>query len=381
MNLLHINSYYTSRILHSNFVKSISKYDIFQTVYVPVGKKSELGKYEIPELNNIKFIYSKCFNSFSRLLWPLKIFLIWIDIKLKINLSNTELIHAHSLMVNGLIAFFIKKKTGIPYIVTIRNSDINFFIKGFILFKPIAEKILINADSIIMLSPAYRDVQLKSSINKCVYRKIFNKIEIVPNGIDDFWLEGIDSVTVKKSNREILFVGEINQNKNIEGLINAYEILNNRGFKTTLNVVGNGPLLKKIKQKNKKINFYGQVQDKTQLREIYRSSDILVVPSFKESFGLVYPEAMSQGLPVIYSKGQGFDGFFEDGYVGYAIDPYNPKDIADKIKLVLNNHSVTSNNAYVEATKFSWTNQAKTILSLYENVIENRIKFPNYLQG
>lgn len=40
------------------------------------------------------------------------------------------------------------------------------------------------------------------------------------------------------------------------------------------------------------------------------------MPSHKETFGLVYAEAMSQGLPIIYTKNQGFDGQFPDGYVG-----------------------------------------------------------------
>ena len=43
--------------------------------------------------------------------------------------------------------------------------------------------------------------------------------------------------------------------------------------------------------------------------------------SLGESFGLTYAEAMSQGVPVIYSKGQGFDGQFKEGVVGYHVDP------------------------------------------------------------
>ena len=49
------------------------------------------------------------------------------------------------------------------------------------------------------------------------------------------------------------------------------------------------------------------------------------MPSRYETFGLVYGEAMSQGLPIIYSKGQGVDGYFKEGTVGYGVvsDRYN----------------------------------------------------------
>ena len=63
------------------------------------------------------------------------------------------------------------------------------------------------------------------------------------------------------------------------------------------------------------------------------------MPSYTESFGLVYAEAMSQKLPVIYSKGQGFDGQFEEGLVGYHVSPYDVKDIANGILKALENDS------------------------------------------
>lgn len=55
------------------------------------------------------------------------------------------------------------------------------------------------------------------------------------------------------------------------------------------------------------------------------------MPSFTESFGLVYAEAMSQGLPVIYSKGQGFDGQFAEGVVGYHVDAHDPEELCENI--------------------------------------------------
>ena len=68
------------------------------------------------------------------------------------------------------------------------------------------------------------------------------------------------------------------------------------------------------------------------------------MPSFTESFGLVYAEAMSQGLPVIYSKGQGFDNQFPEGMVGVHVSAYDAHDVAEGIEKVVNNfYQMTQN--------------------------------------
>ena len=51
-----------------------------------------------------------------------------------------------------------------------------------------------------------------------------------------------------------------------------------------------------------------------------RSCSVFAMPSIFETFGLVYLEALSQNLPVVYTKGQGIDGMF-DNTVGIGVDP------------------------------------------------------------
>jgi glycosyltransferase involved in cell wall biosynthesis len=88
----------------------------------------------------------------------------------------------------------------------------------------------------------------------------------------------------------------------------------------------------------------------SELIEIYSSQDISVMPSFYESFGLVYAEAMSQGLPVIYTKGQGFDGQFPEGYIGYHVDADSSQNISNGILSVVENYGEISNRC-PEASK------------------------------
>ena len=78
------------------------------------------------------------------------------------------------------------------------------------------------------------------------------------------------------------------------------------------------------------------------------------MPSKYETFGLVYPEAMSRGLPVIYTKGQGFDKYFKDGEVGY---PIQYDSVSEGVKVVIDimsNYTFISNNAKDNSKRFSW---------------------------
>ncbi len=91
------------------------------------------------------------------------------------------------------------------------------------------------------------------------------------------------------------------------------------------------------------------------------------MPSIHETFGLVYAEAMSQGLPVIYSKSQGFDGQFEDGTVGHVVNSLDHNDIAEKIIKIFYDYETKSKNCIELFHKFDWKTIACEYLSLYEN--------------
>ena len=78
---------------------------------------------------------------------------------------------------------------------------------------------------------------------------------------------------------------------------------------------------------------------------------------------------MSQGLPVIYTRGQGFDGYFPDGHVGYAVNPKSPHDISEKIKLVFDDYMRFSNNTFEASKAFLWDNSATQLRELYDQVL------------
>ena len=57
------------------------------------------------------------------------------------------------------------------------------------------------------------------------------------------------------------------------------------------------------------MTYYGEITDKKTLKNLYRENDMFVMPSKNETFGLVYIEALLQGLPILYAKNEGIEGF------------------------------------------------------------------------
>ena len=78
------------------------------------------------------------------------------------------------------------------------------------------------------------------------------------------------------------------------------------------------------------------------------------MPSIHETFGLVYAEAISQGLPVIYSRGQGFDGRFVNGEIGYAVNALSVDEIVLRIKAIESEYKEISKMCLINADYFKW---------------------------
>ena len=98
------------------------------------------------------------------------------------------------------------------------------------------------------------------------------------------------------------------------------------------------------------------------------------MPSHTETFGLVYAEAMSQGLPVLYTKGQGFDGHFSDGVVGYAVSDTDATNLAEKLKEVITHYDELSSNCIRMVNKFDWNAIAGQYKEIYDNLKRGKIE-------
>lgn len=182
-------------------------------------------------------------------------------------------------------------------------------------------------------------------------------------------MENISAPKKLPNNSELrlLCVGKIDANKNAKSILQAMQILEKRGISAKLTIIGqvvDANVQKELSEyKNAEILPY---MTKEQLIDYYRISDLYVMPSIRESFGRVYAEAMTQGLPVIYTRGQGFDGLFADGEVGYAVKPTDCAEIADAIVKISNRYEEISRNCVDKCSQFDWTAIAKRLEDMYQ---------------
>ncbi|MCG8485069.1 MAG: glycosyl transferase family 1, partial [Clostridia bacterium] len=106
-----------------------------QIIYAPLPNEDKRLISNDDELNK-KVIFSHCFNKIDRLFYLHKIKKIFNDIVKKIKIEEIDLIHAHSMFINGGVAFLIKRAFGVRYITAVRSTDVNIFMKwGFFLRK------------------------------------------------------------------------------------------------------------------------------------------------------------------------------------------------------------------------------------------------------
>lgn len=363
MRILHLNTYYALAPFYKNLYDYQRDNGISLKVIVPLEKNKtpltkDFGSYAKIE---------ECFNSMDRINFLSKEKKIFKMVD-KEDVEKYDVVHAHSLFVNGYIAMQLKKKYGIPYVVAVRNSDVNVFFKYRKLLRRTGINILEKADAIVFISKPYMEKVLKKNIPESKREKIYKKSIVITNGINDFWIKNKKVNSVKETIK-VLTVGDIEQNKNQKKVLDACKKLNNMGFDTEYHIVGR----KKDRKYFAKICeeewvFYDGTKNQKELINDYRKNEIFVLPSFKETFGLVYAEAMSQGLPVIFSQGEGFDKQYEQGEVGYSVNPEDSDEIAERVLDIRNNYEQISKNCVDAVDRYSWESIGKKYTELYEQI-------------
>ena len=356
MRVLHINSNYVGTTLHQLMIRQLSALGIDNQVFVPTYDKNT--SVIIPD-ENVKVV--ECFKKRDRFWFEYKQNKIIKAVEKIYDIKSFDLIHAYTLFTDGNCARYLSKKYNIPYVVAVRNTDVNAFFKYRILLRKLGIKILEDASAVFFLSPAYRDYMFQKYVPIGKKETIKTKTFIIPNGIDDFWHQNIfygrdyedTEYRLRRKEMRLVYAGSIDKNKNIKLIVEAMQKMKQEGWHVTLDVIG--PIREKSAYdefKDNPVVRYIPKQPKEDLIKYYRNADIFVMPSHHETFGLVYAEAMSQGLPVIYTRGQGFDGQFKEGTGGFAVSDIDPSELFNIITICASYYSHLSNGAILNSKKF-----------------------------
>lgn len=376
MHILHINSYFRTNEIHRLLVERLSRTSsVEQTVFVPIEKHSLEEKCGLENVSGVTYRFEQCYAGWHKYAWPIKIWNCWRALNRILDNGGVRptIVHAHTLITNGILAYGLWRVKSIPYAVTVRNTDVNVFMRKSALFRWLARPVLKHAKMIVLPNEVYGNGHLRRFYDAEFYSLISSRMAVIPNGVDDFWLQNIISTNRKapvKGSVRLGFIGSVDGNKNVRRLVSSAELLAARGLRVELHMVGDGPLLNDLKscEGDSQLIFYGRITEKSRILSILDTVDVLVVPSITESFGVVYVEAMTQGIPIVYTKGEGFDGFFADGEVGYAVNPLEVSDIANRVLDILEDYERLSERARLRAGRFDWNLIVQDWLSVYKRV-------------
>lgn len=241
------------------------------------------------------------------------------------------LIHAHKLTFEGIIAYFLSKKLNVPYILTIRgNADVKLlFYKR--LYRKLYSRIVRNAQKVIFLAP-WAVNRVESFLGKEV---LSNKYSVIPNVVNIDSQILTEKITLKKF-ITVFYFHNI-QGKNIYRIIKAFDEIFLKYPEYSLDIVGGGPQKGKVLSLIKKskfpdhFNLPGEIEHDTLLK-MYSSYQGFILPSFPETFGLVFLEALASGIPVLYSKNSGIDGYFNGLQIGVAVNHQSVDEIIAAIE-------------------------------------------------
>ena len=140
-----------------------------------------------------------------------------------------------------------------------------------------------------------------------------------------------------------LYVGRITARKGIKTLLQACAILKKQGYSDyTLLIVGKGDQQNELEAFIKEQDFAEQVNwvgwvDYGSLGAYFQQADIFVFPTFEDVWGMVVPEAMVFGKPILCSNGAASCELIAEGENGYVFDPSNAQELAGKMQVFIDN--------------------------------------------
>jgi glycosyltransferase involved in cell wall biosynthesis len=201
-------------------------------------------------------------------------------------------------------------------------------------------------------------------------------VTVVYNGVDASWFTPVPGGS-PHGKPYMLFVGSVKPHKNLSRLLEAFAFVQEHiphdlviigrreGF-----ITGDASAMAMASAMSDRVICVGELEHGDELlRRYYRYADVLVMPSLYESFGLPALEALACGCPVIVSRVAGLPEVYGEGAM--YCDPYDPSDMAERIRLMVSNRGVRQQYltaGHAVATHYDWDTTAEQLAALVRAV-------------
>ena len=288
--------------------------------------------------------------------------------------ENLDLLHVHYAIPHAAVAYMAKKillveGRYVPVITTLHGTDITLVGKNKS-FSPVVAFSINKSDGVTAVSE-----NLKKQTYE--YFDVKNEIKVIPNFIDFDRFRRIDKDHFKKAiapNGEKILVHTSNfrKVKRVDDVIHVFKKVQ-EVIPSKLLMVGDGPERRNLEDLCRQLGLCDEIRflgKQDAVEELLAVSDLFIMPSANESFGLAALEAMACEVPVISSNAGGLPEVNIHGKTGFLSDVGDIESMAKYAIQILEDEEVQrkfSKNALAQAEKFD----IKFILPLYEKYYED----------
>ncbi len=294
-----------------------------------------------------------------------------------VKLYKIEVLHVHYAIPHAYAGYMAKqmlKDEGIdiPMVTTLHGTDITL-VGNHPFYKPAVTFSINKSDFVTSVSQSLKEDTLK----------LFNikkEIQVIPNFIELDKIKKEDkspcqrSVMANDEERIITHISNFRKVKRIPDIIAIFNKIQ-KEIPAKLMMVGEGPEKEKAEQLCRELGIQDKViffGNSNEIDTILCQTDLFLLPSKTESFGLVALEAMACGVPVISSNAGGLPEVNKDGFSGYLSEVGDVDGMANNALKILKNQTDLDQfkkNALITALQFD----IKKILPLYEDLYQRAI--------
>ena len=291
--------------------------------------------------------------------------------------NNLDLLHVHYAIPHASAAYFareILKKRGldIPFITTLHGTDITLVGRDQT-YAPVVAFSINESDAITAVSENLRDETYK-------HFPIEKNIQVIPNFVDTTRFRQSDKEHFKKmlapnGERILAHVSNFRKVKRVEDVIRDFEKVRVR-LPSRLMMIGDGPERQNAEELCRHLGVCNDIRflgKQEQMDEILSITDLFVLPSQYESFGLSALEAMACGVPVISTNVGGLPEINVQGKTGFLSDVGDVEDMAEKAIHILESDDVLQSfkdAALDHARSF----EKSRIIPMYEELYDTVLK-------
>jgi glycosyltransferase involved in cell wall biosynthesis len=238
--------------------------------------------------------------------------------------NQYDVAHAHFILPDGLLAWQAKRYSGLPYVITAHGTDVPGYNPHRLrathqVVRPLWKAVVEGASRIICPSEILERLVLDQ-------RPAPHKTAVIPNGLQ------VGPYKPRPLSPRVLMVTRMLERKGVQYVLEAVA---ESPIGAEVNIIGDGPYLPELRRRaealRSPVNFWGWVDNRSpELRNIYESSGIFVLPSEAENFPIVLLEAMAAGLAIITTEGTGCAEVVGDA--GMLVPVRDPRAIAGALK-------------------------------------------------